>query len=127
MYKNSQGETVSAEQMQTWADANGMSIGEYAALAGYTLSNETEIQETNEKFFGKTPSKGAVNLEIAEKALRDISLSEEDRNRLFKEAGETYTTSEPGFSTDPRMPAQPTFITKSFCRRRKKTSCRVLR
>ena len=162
MYKNSQGETVSAEQMQTWADANGMSIGEYAALAGYTLSNETEIeevdagkingvetpekkttpvaapsrasmiagitpedtelslddtsselQETNEKFFGKTPSKDISSLEIAEKALREISLSEEDRNRLFKEAGETYTTSEPGFSTDPRMPAQPTFITKT--------------
>ena len=43
MYKNAQGETVSVEQMQIWADANGMPIGEYAALAGYTLSNETEI------------------------------------------------------------------------------------
>ena len=160
MYKNSQGQTASVEQMQIWADASSMPIGEYAALAGYTLSNETEIEEvdagkingvetpekkttpedtglslentsselqqtneeifgsselrrTNEEVFGKTPSKGAVNLEIAEKALREISLSEEDRNRLFKEAGETYTTSEPGFSTDPRMPAQPTFITKT--------------
>ena len=47
MYKNSEGETVSVEQMQIWADNNGMSIGEYAALAGYTLSNETEIEEVD--------------------------------------------------------------------------------
>ena len=47
MYKNAQGETVSVEQMQIWADANGMPIGEYAALAGYTLSNETEIEEVD--------------------------------------------------------------------------------
>ena len=162
MYKNSQGETVSAEQMQTWADANGMSIGEYAALAGYTLSNETEIeevdagkingvetpekkttsvaapsrasmiagitpedtelslddtsselQETNEKFFGKTPSKDISSLEIAEKALREISLSEEDRNKLFEKAGQTYTTSEAGYMVGAGMPMQPTLITKN--------------
>ena len=49
MYKNSQGETVSAEQMQIWADNNGMSIEAYAAEGGYTL-----VAETTEVDEGKT-------------------------------------------------------------------------
>ena len=59
MYKNSQGETVSVDQMQIWADANDMSIDEYASRAGYTLSDSTETKEIDSGKMngGETPGK----------------------------------------------------------------------
>ena len=45
MYKNTEtGATVSAEQMKAWADANNMSVSEYAALAGYTQVSDPDFQ-----------------------------------------------------------------------------------
>ena len=143
MYKNSQGETVSAEQMQKWADANDMSIEEYAALAGYTLSGTEETKEVDpgkttgsvanvdpdpdpsteswwntglgsedgfsESANTKDSSLKPNNLQIAEKALKKISITKEDRNRFLEQAGQTYTVSAPG--SDPRVPSRP--ITKN--------------
>ena len=45
MYKNANGDTVTVEQMNSWAKTNGMSVPEYAALAGYTLVSENEQVE----------------------------------------------------------------------------------
>ena len=45
MYKNVNGDTVTVEQMNSWAKMNGMSVPEYAALSGYTLVSEGEQVE----------------------------------------------------------------------------------
>ena len=45
MYKNANGDTATVEQMNSWAKTNGMSVSEYAALAGYTLVSEDEQVE----------------------------------------------------------------------------------
>ena len=50
MYKNTEtGETVSAEQMKVWADANNMSVTEYASMAGYSLVSQDEQAEAIEE------------------------------------------------------------------------------
>ena len=99
MYKNSQGETVSAEQMQTWADANGMSIGEYAALAGYTLSNETEIEEVDAgKINGvETPEKKTTPVAAPSRASMIAGITPEDTELSLEDTSSDL----PEFKADP--------------------------
>ena len=99
MYKNSEGETVSVEQMQIWADNNGMSIGEYAALAGYTLSNETEIEEVDTgKIDGvETPEKKTTPVAAPSRASMIAGITLEDTELSLEDTSSDL----PEFKADP--------------------------
>ena len=94
MYKNSQGETVSVDQMQIWADANDMSIDEYASRAGYTLSDSTETKEIDSGKMngGETPGKKTTPIATPSRASMiaginpaDMELSSEDTSLDLQE------------------------------------------